>query len=359
MVENTVFFNEDQTLPFVSRERTFGHGDCLGSNAQAIISHFSANLNSPTPLRISLATFPHAMFPIVEAEFIAPDVKRFVIEAPRIARKRRAGQFVIVRVHPHGERIPLTIADGDPRRGVITLIVQGIGKTTKLMNLLEAGESILDLVGPLGRASEVENFGTAVVIGGGVGAAIAYPTAKALREAGNHVISILGGRSKGFVILEPEIRAISDEVLITTDDGSYGRKGLVIDPLQELIASGRPIDYVLAIGPVRMMQAVAETTRPHHIRTVVSLNSLMVDGTGMCGGCRIITNDGARFACVDGPEFDAHTVNFEILVQRNRAYADREAEELRDFQEHTDEMANEVHDWCRLESACPEVGPRG
>src|SRR6516162_8352920 len=246
------------------------------------------------------------MFRIVEGSFLAPDIKRFVIEAPRIARKRQAGQFVIVRVHGHGERIPLTIADGDPRRGTITLIVQGVGKTTKLMNLLGPGDALLDVVGPLGKPSEVKDYGTAVVIGGGVGAAIAYPTAKALHEAGNHVIAILGGRTKDLVLLEPEIRAISDEVHVTTDDGSYGRKGLFIDPLKELITAGRPLGLLLAIGPVRMMQAVAEVTRPHGIPTVVSLNSLLVDGTGMCGGCRIVTTAGARFACVDGPEFDAH-----------------------------------------------------
>ena len=176
-----------------------------------------------------------------------------------------------------------------------------------------------------------------------------------MHEAGNHVISILGGRSRDLVILEPEIRAISDEVFVTTDDGSYGRKGLVIDPLKELIAAGRPIGLVLAIGPVRMMQAVAEVTRPHRIPTVVSLNSLMVDGTGMCGGCRIITSGGPKFACVDGPEFDAHTVDFDILAQRNRTYADREAEELREFREHAEECVREVRESCRLEAAHPEV----
>src|SRR6516165_8420590 len=295
------------------------------------------------------------MFAIVEAEFLAPDVKRFVIEAPRIARKRQAGQFVLVRVYVRGERIPLTIADGDPGRGTITLIVQGVGKTTKLMNLLEAGDALLDVVGPLGRPSEIKDFGTAVVIGGGVGAAIAYPTAKALHEAGNHVIAILGGRTKDLVLLEPEIRAISDEVFITTDDGSYGRKGLVIDPLKELIAAGRAPALVLAIGPPRMMQAVAEVTRPNAIPTVVSLNSLMVDGTGMCGGCRIITSAGPRFACVDGPEFDAHTVNFDILVQRNRAYLDHEAEALREFNAHPQELIQQVRDGCHLEAAHPEV----
>jgi ferredoxin/flavodoxin---NADP+ reductase len=198
-----------------------------------------------------------------------------------------------------------------------------------------------------------------LVIGGGVGAAIAYPTAKAMHEAGNHVIAVLGGRSRDLVILDPEIRAISDEVFITTDDGSHGRKGLVIDPLKELIAAGRPLGLVLAIGPVRMMQAVAEVTRPHGISTVVSLNSLMVDGTGMCGGCRIITSAGAQFACVDGPEFDAHTVDFDILAQRNRTYADSEAEGLREFREHAEEYVREIRESCRLEAAHPEVGFKG
>jgi ferredoxin--NADP+ reductase len=289
------------------------------------------------------------MFRIVTADFLAPDIKRFVIEAPRVARKRQAGQFVIVRVYERGERIPLTIADGDPERGTITLIVQGVGKTTRLMNALGAGDALLDVVGPLGKPSEVKNYGTVVVIGGGVGAAIAYPTAKAMHEASNHVISVLGGRSRDLVLLEDEVRAISDEVFVTTDDGSYGRKGLVIDPLRELIAAGRHIGLVLAIGPVRMMQAVAEVTRPHGIPTVVSLNSLMVDGTGMCGGCRILTSGGARFACVDGPEFDAHEVNFDILAQRNRTYLDREAEGLREFREHAEECVREVRESCRLE----------
>jgi ferredoxin--NADP+ reductase len=223
------------------------------------------------------------------------------------------------------------------------------------MNLLGPGDALLDLVGPLGKPSEVRNHGTVVVIGGGVGAAIAYPTAKAMHEAGNRVISILGGRSRNLVILEQEIRAISDEVFITTDDGSYGRKGLVIDPLKDLIAAGRPLGLVLAIGPVRMMQAVAEVTRGPGIPTVVSLNSLMVDGTGMCGGCRIITSAGTKFACVDGPEFDAHTVDFNILAQRNRAYADREAQELREFREHAEDYLHEARESCRLEAAHPEV----
>ena len=297
------------------------------------------------------------MFPIVEAEFLAPDVKRFVIEAPRVAKKQRAGQFVIIRVHAHGERIPLTIADSDPARGTVTLIVQGIGKTTKLLNDLGAGDAVLDLVGPLGKPSDVAMYGTVVVIGGGVGTAIAYPTAKAMKAAGNHVICIIGGRNKDLVILENEAREISDELIVTTDDGSYGQKGLVIDPLKAMIEAGRKVDLVLAIGPVRMMQAVANVTRPHGIHTVVSLNSLMVDGTGMCGGCRVLTDSGAKFACVDGPEFDAHTVDFDVLAQRNRMYASIEAEALKQYREHHDECVAEARQGCRLEAAHPEVRP--
>jgi ferredoxin--NADP+ reductase len=295
------------------------------------------------------------MFPIVEAHFLAPDVKQFTIAAPRIARKRKAGQFIILRLHAHGERIPLTIADSDPEKGTISIIVQGIGKTTKLLNMLETGDAILDLVGPLGKPSDVERYGTVVVIGGGVGAAIAYPTAKAMNEAGNQVISIVGARNKELVILEQEIGAISDELLITTDDGSYGRKGFVTDELRALIESGRKVDFVLAIGPPRMMQAVAETTRPHAIKTVVSLNSMMVDGTGMCGGCRVLTKQGPQFACVDGPEFDAHQVDFDLLIQRNRTYLKAESEALQRFLEHPEHELNRVRESCRLEQKHPEV----
>lgn len=295
------------------------------------------------------------MFPILEAEFLAPDVKRFIVEAPRVARKQKAGQFVILRLHAHGERIPLTIADSDPETGTVTIIVQGVGKTTKLLNMLGPGDAVLDLVGPLGKPSEIELFGTVVVIGGGVGAAIAYPTAKAMKEAGNHVISIVGARNRELVILEREISAISDELLITTDDGSYGVKGFVTAELKALIDAGRRIDHVLAIGPPRMMQAVAETTRPHGIKTVVSLNSLMVDGTGMCGGCRVLTTRGAQFACVDGPEFDAHEVDFDLLVQRNRNYQKHEAQALEKFFEHPEQDLARVRESCRLEQNHPEV----
>jgi ferredoxin/flavodoxin---NADP+ reductase len=271
------------------------------------------------------------MFSIREARFIAPDVKLFRIEAPRVARKRRAGQFVILRVHERGERIPITIADSDADRGEITIVVQGIGKTTKLLNSLEAGDAVLDVVGPLGKPSEVERFGTACVVGGGVGAAIAYPTAVALKQAGNRVISILGGRTRDLVVLEDEIRRTSDALFVTTDDGSHGEKGLVTDALAALIGRGERIDYVLAIGPVPMMRAVAETTRPHGIRTVVSLNSVMVDGTGMCGGCRVSVDGKSQFACVDGPEFDAHRVDFQNLANRNAMYREMESRALQEF----------------------------
>jgi ferredoxin--NADP+ reductase len=289
------------------------------------------------------------MFPILEARFVAPDVKLFRILAPRIARKRKAGQFVILRVHEQGERIPITIADSDPGRGDITIVVQGIGKTTKLLNALGAGDGIQDVVGPLGRPSEVELFGTACVIGGGVGAAIAYPTAVALKKAGNRVISILGGRTRALVVLEDELRAASDALHVTTDDGSHGEKGLVTDKLNALIEAGERIDYVLAIGPIPMMRAVAEATRPRGIRTVVSLNSVMVDGTGMCGGCRVSVGGKSQFACVDGPEFDAHQVDFQNLANRNAMYRDMEQRALRDFLDHREEHLARLtaHD-CRL-----------
>ena len=236
-------------------------------------------------------------YSITETRVLGPDVKLFRIVAPRIARKQKPGQFVIVRVHEHGERIPLTVAESNPADGTITVIVQGIGKTTKLLNTMDAGDIIPDVVGPLGRPSDIRLFGTVVVIGGGVGTAIAYPTARALRRIGNHVITILGARSKDLIILESEARAISDEVFVTTDDGSYGEKGLVTDKLNALIENGEKIDLVLAIGPIPMMRAVAETTRPLGIKTLVSLNPIMVDGTGMCGGCRVQVGGRSQFAC--------------------------------------------------------------
>lgn len=275
---------------------------------------------------------------IVEARFLGPEVKLFKIEAPKIAEKRKAGQFIILRISDNGERIPLTIADSSIEEGTITIIVQGIGKTTRALNEFDAGDFIHDLVGPLGKASHIEKFGTAVSIGGGVGTAIAFPTAKALKEAGNHVISIIGGRSKDYIILEDEMRAVSDEVYCTTDDGSYGFHGFVTQKLQQIIDEGTKIDFVLAIGPIPMMAAVAEVTRPLGIHTVVSLNPVMVDGTGMCGGCRAYVDNKQVFVCVDGPEFDAHKVDFKILVQRNKMYIPQEKESLEAHNCHYDAM---------------------
>lgn len=264
------------------------------------------------------------MYSIVSANFLAENIKKFEIEAPRIAKKRKAGQFVMLRVGEQGERIPLTIADSDSEKGTITIIAQGAGKTTRELNAKQAGDSINDIVGPLGTPSHIENFGTAVSIGGGVGAAIAYPTAVALKEAGNYVITINGARSKDLVILEKEMNSVSDEAYITTDDGSYGFHGFVTQKLQELIDSGKKIDYVLAIGPIPMMKAVSDVTRPYNIKTVVSLNPIMVDGTGMCGGCRVTVGNELKFACVDGPEFDAHLVDFTNLNDRNKIYRKEE-----------------------------------
>jgi ferredoxin--NADP+ reductase len=296
------------------------------------------------------------MYRIKEARFLAPDIKLFKIEAAQIARKRKAGQFVIVRVHEHGERIPLTIADSDSESGTITIIVQGVGKTTMLINMLDAGDALLDVVGPLGNASDVRKFGAVVVIGGGVGTAIAYPTAVAIKQAGNRVLSIVGARTRQLLILENEMRATSDQLFVMTDDGSYGQHGFVTQKLDELIASERQIDHVLAIGPILMMQAVADLTRPHQIPTTVSLNPIMVDGTGMCGGCRVLVGGESRFACVDGPEFDAHAVDFRVLAQRNQLYRAQEQAALSRFRVSARQEL-ELARTCRLQQMCPEVGP--
>ena len=278
------------------------------------------------------------MFKILDAQFIAPGIKRFVLEAPRIARKQRPGQFVIIRVNETGERIPLTIEKSDPEKGTVNIVVQSIGKTTHLLNSLETGNSIADIVGPLGKPSEIENVGTAVVIGGGVGTAMAYPTAAALKHAGNRVITIIGGRNKDLVILEPEMREVSDTVFVTTDDGSYSDKGLVTDKLRQLIENGTRIDLVLAVGPIPMMRAVAEMTRKERIKTLVSLNPIMIDGTGMCGGCRVLVEGKSEFACVDGPEFDAHRVDFVVLVQRNAMYREAEKRSLEDYKQELEKQ---------------------
>ncbi len=274
------------------------------------------------------------MYKIVDARVVGFKIKQFVIEAPRIARKQKPGQFIILRLHEDGERIPLTIKSSDPAAGTVTICAQSIGKTTTLLNCLETGDYILDIVGPLGHPSEIENFGTVAILSGSVGTAMALPTANALKQAGNHVVFIEGARNTEMVVFEQEVREASHETYIMTDDGSCGEKGLVTQKLTDLISGGRKIDYVLAVGPVPMMRAVAQLTVPLGIKTMVSLNSIMVDGTGMCGGCRVLLGNQSKFACVDGPEFDASIVNFEVLMQRNARYRDKECQALKSFEEN-------------------------
>jgi ferredoxin/flavodoxin---NADP+ reductase len=261
---------------------------------------------------------------ILEKEFLTPQVFRMKVEAPAIARKRKAGQFIILRASEAGERIPLTIADGDPDAGWIELVVQAVGKTTTDLSRLNPGDSIPDLAGPLGRPTHIEKYGTVVMVGGGIGIAPAHPIAQAMKAAGNRVISILGGRTRDLVIMEPKMRAASDEVIITTDDGSYGAKGLVTDAIKKLVADGVKIDLVIAIGPPVMMKFVSLLTKEYSIPTMVSLNTIMVDGTGMCGGCRVSVGKESKFVCVDGPEFDGHLVNFDEMIQRLGMYREHE-----------------------------------
>jgi len=268
------------------------------------------------------------MHKVIHSIVIAPDIHRIVIEAPEIAKRRQPGQFIVLRLNEMGERIPLTIADSDPSAGTITLVVQGIGKSTRKINQVLPGTFIQDVLGPLGRPSIIEKVGTVVVIGGGVGTGVAYPTAKALKQAGNYTIGIVGARSKNLLVLEDEMSAICDECYATTDDGSYGFHGFVTQKLKELIDQGIKIDSVLAVGPLMMMKAVAELTRQHGIPTTVSLNPVMVDGMGMCGGCRATVDNKTVFVCVDGPEFDAHKVDFDTLNRRNRAYLVQEQSAL-------------------------------
>jgi ferredoxin--NADP+ reductase len=263
------------------------------------------------------------MFRILEATPLAPTIRRYVVEAPLVARKRQAGHFVIVRVAEGGERIPLTIVDGDAAGRTITLIVQAVGKTTREMARLGAGDALADVLGPLGNPTPIARHGVVACVGGGVGTAELLPIARALRRAGNAVHSIIGARSRELLILEREMSRCSDTLAVTTDDGSGGRKGLVTGPLQELIGA-MGIDVVYAIGPLPMMRAVSDLTRPGRLRTWASLNALMVDGTGMCGGCRVTVGGEMKFACVDGPEFDAHAVDFDELGRRSRMYADLE-----------------------------------
>ena len=264
------------------------------------------------------------MYRIVEKKTLAPTITKYVIEAPYVAKKRKAGNFVIIRVDEKGERIPLTLVDSDPQTGTITLIVQALGKTTKALALKHEGDFIQDVMGPLGNPTPIEAGKIIASVGGGVGTAELYPITKALKDAGNTLYTIVGARSKELVILESEMESVSDKFYITTDDGSYKRKGFVTDQLRELLDANLGINMVYAIGPLPMMRAVSNLTKPYGVHTLVSLNAVMVDGTGMCGGCRVTVNGKMKFACVDGPEFDGHTVDFDEMLLRNRSYADME-----------------------------------
>ena len=260
------------------------------------------------------------MYLILKKEPLNPTVTRMVIDAPHIARKAEPGQFIILRVHEDGERIPLTIADFDREQGTVTIIFQIVGATTELLNHLEAGDSLHDFVGPLGRPSEVEGLKKVAVVGGGVGCAIAYPIAKKLHQLGAQVHAIVGFRSKDLVILEEEFKAASNKLVVMTDDGSYGEKGLVTNALEQLIDAGEQYDEVIAIGPLVMMKFVTQLTKQHNIKTVVSMNPIMIDGTGMCGGCRLTVGGKTKFACVDGPDFDGFEVDFDEAMARNTMY---------------------------------------
>jgi len=266
------------------------------------------------------------MHSILNRQPLSPNVTRLDVNAPRIAQIRQPGQFVIVRLAENSERIPLTIADANPATGAITLVIQAVGKSTRELVALKPGDAIRDIVGPLGHATEMIGSGRALCIGGGVGTAVVHPIARGLQERGVQVTSIIGGRSREWVVFEPELRRLG-EVVVCTDDGSYGRKGFVTDAARDILGGGG-IQIVYAVGPVPMMRAVAALTRPFGVRTIVSLNPVMIDGTGMCGGCRVTVGNQTRFACVDGPEFDGHQVNFDELLDRLSTYREFEQRAL-------------------------------
>jgi len=268
------------------------------------------------------------VYKIVSKRILAPTIKLFEISAPQVAAKAQAGQFIILRIDNNGERIPLTIADFDRNNGTITTIFQEVGASTKELGLLAEGDSVLDFVGPLGVPSEIENHGCVVCVGGGVGIAPVLPIARALKEAGNEVISIIGARCKELLILEEEMRSASTELLVATDDGSYGTKGFVTDLLKKVLEERINIAYVWGIGPMVMMRAVSETTRPFSIKTIVSLNPIMVDGTGMCGACRVSVGNQTKFACVDGPEFDGHLVDWQLAMRRAAMFKEEESKAM-------------------------------
>ena len=266
------------------------------------------------------------LFEILENQVIADKVNRYRIHSPQIAERRKAGQFIILRIDDQGERIPLTIADADPQEGSLTLVVQEVGKSTARMTQLKPGDVLRDVVGPLGAPTHVAKHGTVIIVGGGIGIAPAHPIAQAMRAAGNKVVSILGARTKGLIIMEGEMQKASDQVIVCTDDGSYGKKGLVTDAIKEWVQANGKAGLVVAIGPVIMMKFVSRLTKELGIPTVVSLNPIMVDGTGMCGGCRVTVGGKTKFACVEGPEFDGHQVDFDELTRRQAFYRKQEQE---------------------------------
>ncbi len=265
------------------------------------------------------------MYRILEKKVLSDIVKLMVIDAPHVARAARPGQFVIVRIDEYGERVPLTIADFDRDAGTVTIIFQEVGKSTRHLGMLAAGDEIASFAGPLGHPTEIAQYGTVVCVAGGVGIAPVFPIARALKEAGNHVISIIGARNGSLLFWEDRMRNVSDELIVCTDDGSAGRKGLVTEPLTEVLERpGLSVAKIWAIGPTIMMKFVAFTTKPYNVPTIVSLNTIMIDGTGMCGGCRVPLTDKAQFVCVDGPEFDAHQVSWDTLLHRMQFYRKEE-----------------------------------
>jgi len=274
------------------------------------------------------------MYPILKKQVLSDVVKLVVVEAPVVARKAKPGQFVVVLTDEQSERIPLTIADFDAQAGTITLIFQEVGKSTRQMGTLEVGEGFANVVGPLGKPTKIENYGTVIVVGGGVGIAPLFPVTRALKQAGNYIISILGARNQGLLFWQERVAEVSDELIVCTDDGSLGRKALVTEPLKELLQARQDIARVWAIGPAIMMKFAAATTQPFNIPTVVSLNTIMIDGTGMCGGCRVVLTNGPKFACVDGPEFDAHQVDWDLLFARLSFYREEEKEAMERWEAH-------------------------
>jgi ferredoxin--NADP+ reductase len=270
------------------------------------------------------------LYKILLRQDLVPNIHLFKLDAPAIAKKAQPGQFVVVRIDEKGERIPLTIADWDRKEGSVTIVFMEVGATTHRLATLKAGDSIANFVGPLGVPTHIEKFGTVVCVAGGFAVAVIMPIARAMKEQGNKVISIMGARSQNLIFWENELRRVSDQLIVTTDDGTYGRKGLVTEPLKELVSGGQKVDRVIAIGPSVMMKFCAKTTEPFGVKTIVSLNPIMVDGTGMCGCCRVSVGGVTKFACVDGPDFDGHQVDWDLLFARQKVYLE---EEKRSFDE--------------------------